>query len=305
MSRELPLAAAALACCLLGTSFARGQACCAGGSAVTPARLGLHEDYLVGLQIKVAGVPGAFDDKSGRYVPGGPGTAELDLEQDVVAAVRLFRRGQVALDVPLIETRRAVPGYAELGGGVGDINLGARYDFTLAGGSRIVPGIAVLLGVTFPTGRAADAAHDPLATDATGIGAFQGTVGVAVEQTFGPVYLGVNGLLSARTPHTAGTTTETLAPQGSLVVAGAYVFRNEAALGVSVACNAEGNAIINGSVSPNSGRRQTLLSVLGAVPITDSWRLQGALFVTPPWTGLSFDQAASVGLSLVLLRSWS
>ena len=118
-----------------------------------------------------------------------------------MAAVRLFRRGQLALDVPLIQTRRAVPGYVEFGGGVGDVNLGARYDFTLAGGSRVVPGIAALLGVTLPTGRAADAAHNPLATDATGIGAFQGTIGIALEQTFGPVYLGVNGILSVRSPH--------------------------------------------------------------------------------------------------------
>jgi hypothetical protein len=267
----------------------------------------------VGLQVKLAAVPGVFDDKTGQYAPGGPGTSELDLEQDVVAAVRVFRRAQLALDVPLIETRRAVPGVAEFGGGLGDVNLGARYDFTLAGGSQVVPGVAALLGVTFPTGRAADAAHNPLATDATGIGAFQGTIGIALEQTFGPVYVGVNGLLSVRSPHSATinnagtttTTTETLAPQGAVVVAGAYVFPSEAAIGVSVACNAEGNAVIDGSVSPNSGRRQTVLSLLGAAPLTDSWRLQGTLFVTPPWTGLSFDQAASVGLSLVLLRSWS
>jgi hypothetical protein len=312
-SRELSVAAAVIAACLLRPSNARAQACCAGGSAVTPARLGLHEDVLVGLQVKVAAVPGAFDDMTGQYAPGGPGTSELDLEQDLVAAVRVFRRGQLALDVPLIETRRTVPGYAELGGGVGDVNLGARYDFTLAGGSWVVPGVAALLGVTFPTGRAADAAHDPLATDATGIGAFQGTLGIALEQTFGPIYLGVNGLLSVRSPHSATTTsagtsittTEALAPQGSVVVAGAYVFGNEAAIGVTVACTAEGNAVIDGSVSLNSGRRQTILSIVGAAPLTDSWRLQGALFVTPPWTGVSFDQAASVGLSLVLLRSWS
>ena len=313
ISRELSLAAAMLAACLVRTPDAWAQACCAGGSAVTPARLGLHEDYLVGVQVKVADVPGAFDDVKGRYVPGGAGTSEVDLEQDLVAAVRFLHRGQVALDVPLIETRRAVPGYAEVGGGVGDVNLGGRWDFSLAGGSRVVPGVAALLGVTFPTGRAADAAHNALATDATGIGAFQGTLGVALEQTFGPFYLGVNGLLSLRSPHSATTasagmsttTTETLAPQGSLVVAGAYVFRTEAALGLSVACNAEGNAIIDGAVVPNSSRRQTTLSLLGAVPLTDVWRLQGTLYVTPPWTGLSFDQAATLGLSLVLLRSWS
>jgi hypothetical protein len=314
MSREIPLAVALTAACLLGSSNAWCQACCAGGAAVTPARLGLHEDVLVGVQARVAAVPGLFDDASGRYVPEGPGSSELDLEQDLVAAVRLFRRGQLALDVPIVETRRMVPGDTEFGGGIGDINLGARYDFTLAGGSLVVPGVAVLLGVTVPTGRAADASHSPLATDATGIGAYQGVIGLALEQTFGPFYVGLSGLLSARSPHsatavssdgTSTTTTETLAPQGSIIVAGAYVFRSEAALGVSVACNADGNAVIDGSVAPNSGHRLTTLSLLGAVPLTDAWRTQGTLFVTPPWTGLSFDQTASVGFSLMLIRSWS
>jgi hypothetical protein len=314
MSRELALRAAVTVACMLPSGGARAQACCAGGAAITPARLGLHEDLLVGLQVKVAGVPGAFDDVRGRYAPSPPGTSEVDLEQDLLTAVRLLRRGQLALDVPIVETRRAVPGSAEFGGGLGDVNLSARWDFTLAGASRVVPGIAALAGITFPTGRAADAAHQPLATDATGIGAYQGTFGLALEQTFGPVYVGINGLLALRSPHSATTTgsagtttttTEKLAPQGSVVVALAYVFRNDAVLGASAAFTAEGNATIDGSVSPNSGRRQTILSILGALPLTDTWRMQGSFFLTPPWTGVSFDQAASVGLSLVVARTWS
>jgi hypothetical protein len=304
---------ASIAAVSLASATARAQACCAGGSAVTPARLGLHEDYLVGAQVKVASVPGAFDDVSGRYAASGTGASEIDLEQDILAAVRLFKRGQLALDVPFVETRRTVPGYAELGGGIGDVNLGARWDFTLAGASRVIPGIAALAGVTFPSGRAADAAKKPLATDATGIGAFQGTFGLALEQTWGPAYVGVNGLVSFRSPHSqtttsAGettTTTERLAPQGSLVFAAAYVFRNEAVMGLSVAWNAEGNATINGASTPNSGRRQTLVSLLAAVPVTDHWRINASLFATPPWKGWSFDQAASLGLNLVVIRSWS
>jgi hypothetical protein len=301
--------AAAFAACLLFAQNVRAQACCAGGSAVTPARLGLHEDYLVGVQVKVAGVPGAFDDVSGRYAPNAAGTSELDLEQDLLAAIRLFKHGQLALDVPFVETRRTVPGDTEIGGGIGDINLGVRWDFTLAGASRVLPGIALLAGLTVPTGRAADSAHKPLATDATGIGAFQGTFGLALEQTFGPFYVGVSGLLALRSPHSATsmmtTTTERLAPQGSVIVAGAYVFRNEAVIGLSVATTTEGNAVINGVTALNSGRRQTLLSILGAFPVTDAWRLQGSVFVTPPWTGVSYDQAASVGVNLVVVRSWS
>src|SRR5450432_2748218 len=46
-------------------SRARAQACCAGGSAVTPGRLQLHEDALVGLQVKAATVFGSYEQGGG------------------------------------------------------------------------------------------------------------------------------------------------------------------------------------------------------------------------------------------------
>src|SRR5271166_6500175 len=70
------------------------QACCAGGSAVTPARLELHEDALVGVQLKAASVIGSYQT-DGRFVAPGAGEAEQDFEEDLLGAVRVLQRGQV------------------------------------------------------------------------------------------------------------------------------------------------------------------------------------------------------------------
>jgi len=188
---------AAVALVLSWQSYASAQACCAGAGTVTPGRLALHEIALVGLQAKAATELGSFDAQ-GRYAGSPAGASELDFEQDLFGAVRVLNRGQVAVLVPLDETRRTAQGLAEFGGGLGDINLNLRYDFTLAGASLVVPGIAALVGITFPTGRPPDAPDlRPLATGATGVGAYQVNLGLAVEQAFGPWLMNATGIVAA------------------------------------------------------------------------------------------------------------
>src|SRR5262249_42758942 len=110
-------------------AVARAQACCAGSSALTPGRLALHEDFLVGAIARGAVAFGSFDGR-GHYATNASGSREIDLEQDVLGAARVFRDGQIAVLVPLVETHRATRSTgAETGGGIGDVNLAARWDF--------------------------------------------------------------------------------------------------------------------------------------------------------------------------------
>ena len=112
------------------SSRAHAQACCAGGSAVTPGRLEPHEDALVGAELRAAGVIGSYQ-LGGAFVASPPGTPEYDFEEDIFGAVRVLRHGQVALLVPVDETFRRTPADgAHFGGGIGDINLSGRYDFS-------------------------------------------------------------------------------------------------------------------------------------------------------------------------------
>src|ERR1700728_1841487 len=92
---------------LCSPSLARAQACCAGGSAVTPGRLEAHEDALVGTELRAASVIGSY--QLGDYRASPPGTPEYDFEEDVFGAVRFLRKAQVALLVPIDETYRRTP----------------------------------------------------------------------------------------------------------------------------------------------------------------------------------------------------
>ncbi len=304
MFRELAGALALAAGLALTPALAHAQACCAGAGAVTPARLSLHEDALVGVTMRAVGAVGSYGI-DGAFHPQAPGSSEVDLEEDLFAAFRVTSRGQVALLVPVAETHRTATGTSEWGGGIGDVNLGARYDFTLAGRSRVIPGVALLAGLTLPTGRAVETSTQPLATDATGTGAFQGNAGLALEQTWGPWLVNVSGLVAQRAPRSARGVNETLGTQLTAFVAAAYSFSNEVAVGASAAYTAEGDATINGATDPNSHRRVLSLSALGVVPLSDTVRVQGTLVLTPPLSQLGENQPATLGGTLSLLLGFT
>ncbi len=302
------VAAPFVAALLVGEGAARAQACCAGSGAVTPGRLALHETALVGTSLKAGAVTGSYDG-DGHYRSLSSGGSEQDFEQDVFGAVRVLERGQLAVLVPFVETRRTASGTTGFGGGLGDVNFAARYDFTLAGASRIVPGIALLAGLTVPSGRPADSTSaGTLAAGATGIGAFQINVGLALEQTYGPWLVGVSGLYAQRTARTVGdgasAVHERLAPQWTALAVAAYVFPSEVALAASASYTVEGDATIGGASDDESARRLPVLSLSGVVPLSDRLRLQGALYDDLPVSQLGAGQPAAAGLTFTLIGSW-
>jgi hypothetical protein len=307
------LAALAFLALASDPSRAWGQACCAGAAAVTPGRLAIHEDALVGLQLQGAQIFGSFS--SDATFRGSPArTSEWAFEQDLFGALRVVPRGQLALLVPAVQTYRRTPAgggregvrgaQSSFGGGVGDINLSGRYDFTLAGEAIYIPGIALLAGVTFPTGESIESAEDPLGTDATGVGAYQANLGLALEQTQGPWLFGVTGLVAKRSTRTVGPVTTSLAAQWTLLAATAYTFPNDAAAALLVSYTVEGNPEVNG-VTVDATRRVPIFGAAGIYPLSDAWRLQGGLFLTPPISQLGRNSPATLELVLSLLRSWS
>lgn len=282
---------------------ARAQACCAGTSALTPGRLALHEDALVGGGLRVASMLGSWDD-SARYTRSPPGTSELDFEQDVFGAVRVLERGQVALLVPVVETRRVAGGRSELGGGIGDVNLSVRYDFFPAGRSRVIPGIAALAGVTAPTGRSPDEAKKTLATDATGVGAYQLNGGVALEQVFGHWLFNLTGLVQKRTSRSVRGVSTTLGTRFTGLVGVAYTFPSGAALAFFGSYAAEGSAVVDGVAVDGTAQHVVQASVGGMVPLSEKNRLQGNLFIDPPFNGFGRNQPALGGANLTFVRSF-
>lgn len=283
---------------------ARAQSCCAGASALTPARLALHEDALVGLQLKAGDLYGSFDGER-QFLGASAGAKELDFEQDLAGSVRVFKRGQLSAIVPMVETYRSVPGLSEAGGDLGDLQLGARWDFTISGSSVLVPGIALAAGVMLPTGRAPEVATKPLGTDATGTGALQASAALALEQTFGPWLVNVTGTAAWRAPRTVGDLHARQGLQFVASAAGGYSFASGPVLALTLAYTAELDATIHGETTPGSGRASTRIGIAGGLPLSDLWRMQGSLATDVPLRFFGWNQPASAALTLMILRSWS
>ncbi|MFT3766782.1 MAG: transporter [Minicystis sp.] len=300
-SRSAALLAAAFA--TLAPARAAAQACCSGATSLGPARLAPHEDGLAAVQIKIGGVYGSFDAHR-RFIASPSGTVELDLEQDLIGAVRVLDHGQISLQIPLVETYRRVPGLSEAGGGLGDMVLGARWEFTYAGRSRFIPGIALSAGLLVPTGRAPESASGPLAASATGIGAFQGSTALALEHTFGPILVNLTGSVSWRSARTVGALREQQGVQLVASAAGGYTFRNSAVLALTAAYTAELSPSIDGTPVPDGGRAATRVGLAGGYPFAFAWRLQGTVYADLPVRFFGWNQPISSGMTFVLIRSF-
>lgn len=290
---------------MLAPAVAHAQACCAGSSALTPGRLAMHEDFLAGATVR-GGVAFGSTDGRGHYATNADGSRELDFEQDVFGAARILHRGQLALLVPFVETHRATrTSGAETGGGIGDVNVAARWDFLTAGESSVVPGIGLLAGLTMPTGRPPEDADTRLATGATGIGAFQVNGGLALEQSFGPWLVNLTGVVAKRTARTVGDLHSTLGTQLTLLAGVVYVFPNDVSLAGIVSYSYEGDATVSGQNASDSGRRLLRTSAAFALPLGDRLRLQGSLFFDPPVVHVDQNQLTTVGATFGVIVSWS
>jgi hypothetical protein len=96
-----------------------------------------------------------------------------------------------------------------------------------------------------------------------------------------------------------------LGTQVTGLFATAYTFPTEAAVGLVVSYAVEGDATINGATAYLSSKRVLTWSVAGLVPINDTWRVQGSLFLNPPFDSVGANQPTTGGLTFTLLHSWS
>lgn len=287
---------------LIGTPRrALAQACCAGASAVTPGRLALHEDALVGLQVQAGTQHGSYDSEA-HFHATPPGAAVWDFEQDLLASARLVRRGQATVLLPFLEAwRRAPASAAEVGYGLGDLNLSARYDFTWSREVSYLPGIAALAGITLPTGRAPESARLPLGSDATGLGTVVFTAGVALERAFDRVLVSATLLGAKRLPRNVHGARSELGSELSALGAVSYSLPNDASLALSVNGRFEGPASLDGSNVPGTARRRVRIALAGAMPLSETVRAHGSVFVDPPLDWLGKNESASAGLTMAAL----
>jgi hypothetical protein len=298
------VAAAVLLAVLAASVRARAQACCAGASAITPARLDLHEQLLFGLELRASSMLGSYDAGANfRATP--PGATQWDFAEDVFVSLRLLRRGQVGLLLPVLESWRSTPTTgSEFGGGVGDLNVNARYDFVYANELSYAPGTALLLGVTMPTGRAPEDAKQPLGSDATGLGAWQVSAGLGLERSFGGFLVSAAGIVAKRTPREVFGVESELAAELSGLLGVAYTLDHGASVALVGTYTYEGNATVEGDEVPDTARSRLRLATAGSYALSDEWRVQGVIFVDPPVNAVGRNQVASLGGSFTVIRSF-
>lgn len=297
------LVATATACLVVHPRSAAAQACCASAGLIAPMRLRSYEDLAVGMEGRGRSVFGAFD-AAGTYDGAQAGESEWSLEQHLFAAMRLFDRGQIAALVPFIETRRTLSGVAASGGGVGDVAVSARYDFIEAGAHRILPGVALLLGVLAPTGTPPERATDRWAAGATGKGSWEGTLGIGLEQGFEPYFITLNALVTLRTSREVMGVNESFAPRFAGIIAVGRVLPHLTTLGLFASALRQGeNRDGSGSI-PGSGSSLLTVGLASTVSPTDQWRFQGTLFGNVPGGGWGRNETAGAGASLSVIRLW-
>lgn len=284
----------------LASRYAEAQSCCAGGGAYAPARLKIYETAAIGVQLRGIDALGSFDG-SGRYFTGAAGDVELGLEQDLVAAYRINEAAQVGLVIPFQETYRGAAGLSGFGGGLGDIGVNGRYEFTPTGGEKGLPGVSLNASITVPSGRAPESARTPLAVDSTGSGYWQGSLGTTLEKLFGRWLLAGTLSVSGVLPRRIGETTQVLGPQLAGLLAGGYGFRNGAAVVGTIGCRGTTAAFVNGRSVPDAPVLSTIGVAIGW-PINFEWRLQGALSSDLPVLGRSHE--VGLALSATLLRTF-
>ena len=303
-----PALLAALAAVWPATAAA--QACCGASGLVIPARLRVYDDYGFGVQATERQTYGALG-ADGSYT--GTSTGDLVTEQDLFAMARLSSRVQLAVLVPYVETYRRIPGQSEWGGFFGDVTASGRFEVAHSGEHGRWPALTILAGLTVPTGRAPDQAHNALGTDAAGTGSFQGNLGLEVERLFEQWFVLFDGWVSQRTSRASPGGRQSFAPRVTALLAGGYVFSNRLATGAFATVVAEGQGHDTAPGAGDvAGPRYATAGLAGALPLDESWRLQATASLDLPLSaafgrtlgGWGRNQPTTFGASTSLVRVW-
>lgn len=297
-------AAAGLGALLLlaAPSTARAQACCAGASALGTGRLAPHEDAVAGVSLRALYFHGSMR-RDGTYAGAPSGTSEGSFEQSVLGTYRVLRHGQLTAVVPFVETYRSVPGRSDFGGGLGDVQLAARYDFVEPGASATWPGVALSWSLTLPTGVAPESAKSPLAADATGTGTVGAAGQLILERAFGDVFVQAAGGAEWRSPREVAGLRTQRGPAFSAFGAVGYSFDGALVGALTLTYRAELDARLQGGPVPDSGRELLRAGASAGYSLSDDWRIQASILCDVPAAPFSRNEPVGAGVSFTLLRS--
>ena len=157
---------------------ANASACCGSASATGAGRLALWEKAAAGFSSSFSNNLGYWDASGATTTTAG--AADRELRFDAWGMYRVLNVWSVFARVPLSVNFRSTEAQSATGAGFGDISVGTRFDlfnFDKTNGL----GLGIIASFTFPTGFSPEGATKPLGVDATGRGAFVGSLGLSAE----------------------------------------------------------------------------------------------------------------------------
>lgn len=283
----------------VGVGRARAQACCSGGGALTPWRLEHHEGWLVGLATRVTPMLGSFDaDAVYRASP--DGVRETEAEARLLGSARLHERVQLGVQVPFLLIDRTVRGDNATGFGIADVALGVRWDPIFVGERSGLPAIGLELGVVAPTGTAIEDSRRALAVDATGLGAWQFGMMLALEHVLGADgqwLLSLRGGFDWRAPRTVDGVEVQPGIEGRVSLGGALVL-TDLTLAARLDWSWEGGDEVAGVATD---RRLLALGLVLAVPLSERWRALASVASPLPIDELGQNRAFGIDLGLTVV----
>jgi hypothetical protein len=306
MRPSLPLLAGLAAASLawLAPAIARASACCGVGHSVG-LRLTEAENAAFISTMRGAARIGSWASTRGFALPG-EGDYDRQIRGEIGWLVRVKRRGEIGVLVPLVYTFRQAGELASSGGGVGDVTATGRFHITPAASPGWIPGISVSLGALIPTGRGADASEDVLASDATGLGAGELRPGITLEKAWGDGWLATAAFSAGwRTPFTtpAGISVK-LAPRWQALAAVGPSWSWGFSLSLGVLYEREGSPEIDGIAAPDATRERTSAILFAAYDADDRWTLVASSQIDAPITGLGRNESAEAALSVGVRHTW-
>ncbi|MDI1443301.1 hypothetical protein [Polyangium sp. 6x1] len=288
-----------------GAREASASACCGSGHGLGQ-RLGPFERGAIGLSFR-------FSDRFGSHGHAGgftlapAGTLDAEGRAELGGLFAPIPRLQLGLVAPvLLNIRGSRDDTAVVGGGFGDLSLSARFDIVSLTTTSAWPAIALTTGVSLPTGRSAAAAKDPLATDATGLGAAEVRPGVFVEKNWDNRASAVfSASIGLRTPMTGARGERIgLGPRARFVAAAGPVFSSGWSLSAGLVHERESAPSIAGVVTPDADRRRTAALLFAGYDLSERFTALASLEVDLPVPSLGKNEPSAVAFAIGLRRSF-
>ena len=254
------------------SSPAKGAACCMSASAVGIGRLLNWERFAMGLRTTASAGLGDWDSE-GDWRAYSEDYADTQWRSELWALVGLGQRASIFGRLPWMLNFRHVGNLGNgTGGGLADVQLGARFELLSIGEILYLPAVAVTFAVTAPTGRP-PSASDVTGASVTSRGGWALGGGVSFEHTSVPYFARFDVGVSVPLPHDG----RRFGASVTLALTGGYELSTGLVISVYARLLREGALWIDGAVIDDSQRSDAGLGLAVSYRFNPHWTLQAAI----------------------------